>query len=1239
MQTTNHHNLRPAPVASAMSRAALFMMLSLTFVGALPQSAFARSLPEPRDIREPLVITQVSTQGEVGDRIARFTMTVEARSHADEESRTVILPADTAITDWSVARGWFGPKGYIVRGRRGIELVLEDKGRLTAELEFVVPVEQSNRTRSITVPMLQGLVATTEITIPGQDLDIQVSPDMSMEKVERANATTIRLFGGRDRATLTWQPKIAEVVTEPIVFADQTMHASIGYGVMRIDTKIDYSIVQDGVEKLPIRFPANCNLLEITGDNIRRWNVEEADDGSRLLNVELNEKTSGDLSLRLVLEKMLPAQESALAIPAVEPLQVNREKGRIVVSAIRGIQVETLDMDNISYMDVREIDPPPLPAAHQLRLGYRYLNRPFALSLRVGEATARTSVETLSLIRTGMNSLRMNSKLNYTIRDAGVFQFTVGLSPGLELVDVHGENINNWRLDETGRVLTVTLRSQAEGEYQLRLETEFEFREPDAEITEIPTITAKDAEREIGYLALLPEPGTNVEMAEIAGLSQVNVTELPEFLQKMNPALGFRYIRPAYRLTVSLSEIEPEVQAEVRSIYKLGDRALEIQSEIHYSIRRAGVFQLRLAIPRELRRGAIEGADIDDTSYDENKQVLTVNLRSQAQGEYVLRMETVKSVPASPEQIEMPVIRTLDTRKENGYLAVVSETSVRLKPAEEELEGLVSIGMSDLPPAMLRQTGDMALAFRYFSQPWQLALQVEPIEPRVVAEMFNLLTVGDEMLTVSATAQYSISNAGIDRLKVRIPPGAMAVEFDGDDIRHREKTDEDGLWIITLQSPRIDSYTLFVDFQIRLDEAQALIPYPGISTPGVYRETGYLAVTSRPEVELQVADQDVVNLTPVDGREIPAVFTQGLETAPLLLAYRYVSHPYMLRISAIPHGAAEVTVAVVETARFSTSITEEGNMITDLACVLRNTRRQYLDLRLPEGARPWHAFVNNQPVTPLRDGDLTKIPVARGDQDGLGTQEVRVRYSHGRNSLGRSGSLRLESPLVGIDVLRLGWTLSLPRGYRVLRETGSIRRLDSEYAMETQLRQLNPDAEIETTVRERRAVSQLESRQAARNILALEQSESDKAGEYRGALYTGTRPRTAETHAFQSLIVSKDEPAWLQIHYLKGSIDMPLKSLSFILGLVVSAVVWKNARRSAIFRVGMLYGCAILVLALRVLLEGAYYSYLAALTYAFAAAATGLMVWSIVQWLAAHRKNFAPRWRRGNNKENHVNSN
>ena len=193
---------------------------------------------------------------------------------------------------------------------------------------------------------------------------------------------------------------------------------------------------------------------------------------------------------------------------------------------------------------------------------------------------------------------------------------------------------------------------------------------------------ALDVDRAAGYIAVLPAPGMKVETAALKGISQIDVKELPEELLRHTPELAYRHIRPDYGIAVNVSEIQPEVQAEVRTIATIDEHELDLDTEIHYSIRRAGIFQLRVAVPRELRRTKTEGEDIDDTSWDETNGILTVNLRSKVMGKYVLKLGAERTLEELGKGVELPVIRALGVKKEHGFIGVIAKASVRLKPSE-----------------------------------------------------------------------------------------------------------------------------------------------------------------------------------------------------------------------------------------------------------------------------------------------------------------------------------------------------------------------------------------------------------------------------------------------------------------------------------------------------------------------------------------------------------------------------
>jgi len=1169
-----------------------------------------RILPAP-PARPGLVITRATAQGSVEDGLARFTLRIEAQSHRPGEQRARLFARPVAITDWSVRKPLFGARAHIERTDGGVDLVVSGKGNYSARLVYVVPVRKERLGSSMTLPVVGALAGLTELGVPGGDLEFSTAPEVGIETEQAEGRTTVRLFGGEGRVALSWRPRAPEKVLEPIVFADQSAAVRIGQGVLRMDSVIDYAIVQGEVSGFELRLPPDCSLLDIEGAEIRTWDVLPPDaDGSRVLKVTLMAEVRKEYRLHLRLEKVLPELEMTFALPTVEPLGVVREKGEIAVAAARDIRVEAAALENVSHVDVRDIrGPSPVSGKdEEPRLGFRYLKRPFALSLRTGEVVAKTSVESVAIARAGLETTRLTTHFNYTIRDAGVFRFRVRLDEGLRLIDVDGPNINNWQFDDAERVVTVALRSKAEGNYRLTVETEQE-RAAGASVA-VPAVRALDVDRATGYLAVLPAPGIKVETAAVEGISQIDVKELPEELRKLEPALAFRHIRPLWRVAVNVTEIEPEVSAEVRTIALLDEHELSLDTEIRYDIRRAGVFQLRVVIPRELRRTRIEGEEIDDTTWDDKEGILTVNLRRKVMGAYVLRLGAERTLQDIEQGVELPVIRAEGVRKETGFIGVVVKASVRVKPAAGGGEGLDEVSIGDLPPEMLRRAEKIALAFKYFAQPWRLALAVERIEPRVTAEVFNLLAVGEKLMTVSATVDYTILHAGVDTFRLGLPPDAAAVDIDGEGIKHREEKKGENIWTITLQSRRRDRYTLYVNFQLKVASDQVVIPYSGVRALGVERETGYLAIASRPDVELTVADADIENLTPIDGRELPDRYMAGV-SLPVLLAYRYVSHPYIVRVGASPHEAAEVTVAVIETARLSTTLTGEGNMLTDLVCLLRNSRQQYLDLSLPSDARILHAFVAGEPVTPLRDGETTKIPVARADGAGRAF-EVRLRYSQERPRLGRAGTLRLEAPMRGIDIMRLGWTLYLPEGYSIVRDTGNLHRLKGPGEMEQQLQRLSPDVEIIARRGERAGERAVPTTQEMSNRAAIALIEAGRGkGQRSRSIYTGSRPVQPNAHVFQGLVISGKEPVWVGMTYVKSSVGIPLHGLLVVVILVVCRSVWRRAGRGR-RGVALALALAVLLLAARTVAEGSFRGFLTTAVVAAFAGTALLLVFTIV---------------------------
>ena len=1185
-----------------------------------------------------LLLNEATATGTVGDTVAKLTLTLSVEAIGRVPQERVLLPPDVSVTQAKPA----AKSGVrILRDETGYLLQATAEGQHTVEIQYVARVEKKDKIRSVTVPLVPAATASTTLTLPGASVKVQLSPEVSYETKTVGQDTELTLYGAAvDKVTVSWEPKLEERDVEAVIFADQNAQLTVGRGVVRVETAIDYTVLQGKVDEFAVALPADATLLSVRGEGLRSWDVE-TQGANRVLKATLIDKVSDSYTLSLQVEQAVAkgalGQPATFAVPAIAAQGVERETGAVGILVWKGLKVEPMKTEGVTQVDVREMPPAFQKLKEQVHLAYRYLQRPFTIEAQVSEVEAKVSADVLTTVRVSPEALRFASTINYTIKDAGIFRFRIRLGKDVKLVDLQGENINNWerQTDE----LIIDLRSKAEGPYALTLETEQAIPQGTAE-SDVAGIELLEVARERGHLALVADPGIKIEPAGVEDIMQIDVRDLPKPVARKGAApvptadLAFRYLKHPYKLRIAISKIEAEVDATIHTALKVSEKNVEITSTLTYDIRKAGIFQLGIGLPAGFRLLGCDGQNIDD--WKVAADVLTVALKQKTEGKYTLTL-TGKQDVAKLDELPIPVFEAKAAEKETGYIAVRADESLRVKAAKTE--GLVEIDVKELPPDL--QKAASVLAFRYFAPKWTGTLAAEPIEPHVTAETFTFLSLGEALLQASVTIRYTILYAGVQTFKFTLPEGAEGVDIVAENIKHREEDKATRTWTITLQAKQKDEYKIFVTFQQKIDSEKVDLEYQGITVGDpakeekerlVKRETGYLAVAARSDLEL-AAGGKLKALTPIDPQEIPAQYKTGI-TAPLLLAFRYLQHPYILHAVARKHDPADVLVAIIEACLLNTTLTEDGNLITDMVCSVRNTREQNLAVALPPGSELWHVFVDGRRAIPVKSEESgvtwTKVPIA-GVGDPMRAFVVQIRYGHTIEALGGKGVLALDFPKLAIPAMRLGWAVSLPEKYRLVAHAGTLRHVPY---LDRELSVLAGSA-VPVDRGPRKAAAQpieLRSRQMYQNVQVQDNLQQIAGANIGGrasgqrSIYTGSKPETANVHQFQSLIAMKDTGT-IRSTYLRTSVDHVLQGVFVIVAIVAVFAFWflaKGVSRS--WRVGVLIAVALIILGIRTLSEDAWRQHITGVLWTTCAAAAVALVWdwSTAGWRAVRRRSAEP---------------
>jgi hypothetical protein len=387
-------------------------------------------------------------------------------------------------------------------------------------------------------------------------------------------------------------------------------------------------------------------------------------------------------------------------------------------------------------------------------------------------------------------------------------------------------------------------------------------------------------------------------------------------------------------------------------------------------------------------------------------------------------------------------------------LAGSGATTLRLKvPANEDLDFSVSnahlqsdqvVGGFRQVDATLPSTGTLLVS-------WQREIpevvgDAAKQVAQVYAEVYTLVGISDGLMRATTTVEHTILFAGKDKLEFQVPKGMTLVDVQGAGLRDWKHKD-DGTLEVLLNYAAEGNYTLTMTSERVVANEPGDLIAPIVHPLGVERSKGWVGVESRGNLEIQSGD--VVEATPVDVRSLPAAIL-GITEQPVLLGYKYLTDKASVPLRVQQHDDVEVLVTLLDETRAQTMWTAEGRRLTSVKYQVRNNRKQFLRLSLPEQAELWSASVGGRAVQPASasDGQIL-IPLVRSQATGgaLAAFEVEVVYVENGTPVPASGKGTFSASLPTADVpcTYVAWTIYAPDDTKLKRRSydGSLAHVDN----------------------------------------------------------------------------------------------------------------------------------------------------------------------------------------------------
>jgi hypothetical protein len=576
----------------------------------------------------------------------------------------------------------------------------------------------------------------------------------------------------------------------------------------------------------------------------------------------------------------------------------------------------------------------------------------------------------------------------------------------------------------------------------------------------------------------------------LEGSKEVRVTPAAPVAreEKNGTTISHVFVPMTEEVTFTWNEALPEeVEEQVRAnagIYHTTfaeEGVLYATAWVDIDITRGETNLITLSMPKgiEINRLDSDGKAIADWRVEkgETRDMLRVFFHHKRKGQlrFAVHFDRSLSNNKKDTQFDIPLIRAENVNRQRGMLALLTSKERTLKPQSDE--SLTRVGENQLP-AFVRQTADKTIAhtYKYVDVAPKLvvvATKPERKQGKFDAVVNTLVSLSDVTMQGSASIEVNVKSGSIMDLNLSLPSGINVLSLTAPSLRTHNVVNKEGNQAIEIffTQEMEGQFRVEASYERILSDTDSAFAVPTLTVDGAEVEQGRIAVEALSAVEVQAVSTK--QLSSLEPNELPQQLVLKT-TNPILLAYKYVQTdpPYELQLQLTRHQEIDIQSATIDTAQYSTLITEDGLSVTSALFMVRNSRQQFLRVSLPEGSKVWSAYVDGKAEKPAlasadrKSGGPNVLIKIINSTDGF---PVHLIFQTSVSKVGRLGVLESVLPKPDMVVTNTTWNVYLPDEVSYGRVDSNMKVITSGIrmsggAIEREVSQLGRAAKMSQTI-------------------------------------------------------------------------------------------------------------------------------------------------------------------------------
>jgi hypothetical protein len=400
----------------------------------------------------------------------------------------------------------------------------------------------------------------------------------------------------------------------------------------------------------------------------------------------------------------------------------------------------------------------------------------------------------------------------------------------------------------------------------------------------------------------------------------IAATEVPPGAAEETVVLAFVGAAPTVRIdwtpkAEGAKGLEALASVKVEQQTTIEEGVTRTRVQLAYEISRAELPRLEVEVPADQKVVNVFDPNVREWSVAPagEMQKVSVQLFEPAKATQNLTVELERFGADAIKDIKVPVIKALGVGRQQGVVVVQVAQGLRAEASDHT--GLLQLDAADLPPSLAK--GNWEFSYRYAALPFTLALKVEKVQPRILADSLVEAHLATEALTLDLVTVYTVERAGVFRLDLDVPEGydvravrgaavggAAAAQVD----QHHLEGDKKTHLVVNLTRKALGRVGLEVQLHKLLREPDLLAPtgkaaaiplvIPRVTPASVERETGRLVVYAPESLTVNPTKSEGVRSITFGEAVLAMRSTMRGDKERVVLSFAYTQEPVGLALSA-----------------------------------------------------------------------------------------------------------------------------------------------------------------------------------------------------------------------------------------------------------------------------------------------------------------------------------------------------